>query len=188
MDITNSLYEGRLIRLGPIDHEKDPPLVARWTHDALFRTVLGAVARPLSSDAVRRQLEKVEKQMEEAKNLIHFTIRARVDNRLVGLARIFWIDFHTGTGVLNMGIGDASDRRHGYGSDALNLLLRFAFDELNLHRLSAWPSADNLPFIQMVNKAGFEEEARRREASFHDGSYWDVLHLGLLRLKWEKKS
>ena len=69
----------------------------------------------------------------------------------------------------------------------LPLLLRFAFDELNLHRLSVWPSADNLPFIQMVEKAGFEEEARRREASFHDGSYWDVLHLGLLRTKWEKK-
>jgi|NGEPerStandDraft_6_1074524.scaffolds.fasta_scaffold42847_3 RimJ/RimL family protein N-acetyltransferase len=159
MDITNSLYESHLIRLGPLDYEKDPPLVARWTHDALFRTVLGAVARPLSTDAVRRQLEKVEKQMEEAKNLIHFTIRARVDNRLVGLARIFWIDFHTGTGVLNLGIGDASDRRRGYGSDALNLLLRFAFDELNLHRLSAWPSADNLPFIQRSIKPVSKKKA-----------------------------
>jgi RimJ/RimL family protein N-acetyltransferase len=187
MDITNSLYEGRLIRLGPLDHEQDPPLVARWTHDALMRSVLGGVARPLSSENVRRQLEKVEKQMEETKNLFHFTIRARDDNRLVGLARIFWIDFHNGTGVLNLGVGDASDRRRGYGSDALNLLLRFAFDELNLHRLSVWPSADNLPFIKMVEKAGFEEEACRREASFHDGSYWDVLHLGLLRSKWEKR-
>jgi len=188
MDITNSLYEGRLIRLGPIDHEQDPPLVARWTHDALFRSVLGAVARPLSSEAVRRQLEKVEKQMEETKNIIHFTIRARDDYRLIGLARIFWIDFHNGTGVLNLGVGDSSDRRRGYGLDTVNLLLRFAFDELNLHRLSAWSSADNLPFIRLVKKAGFEEEARRREASFHDGSYWDVLHLGLLRSKWEQKS
>ena len=188
MDNPDSLYEGRLVRLGPLDHEKDPPVVARWTHDPLLRSVLAGVARPLSPEAVRKLLERVEKQMEETKNLFHFTLRLRSDNRLVGLARIFWIDFHNGTGVLNLGIGDASDRRHGYGSDALDLLLRFAFDELNLHRLSVWPGADNLPFIQMVGKAGFEEEARRREASFHDGRYWDVLHLGLLRLKWEKKS
>ena len=163
----------------------------RWspagTRDALLRSVLGGVARPLSPEAVRRYLEKVEKQMEETKNLFHFTMRTRDDNRLVGLARIFWIDFHNGTGVLNLGVGDASDRRRGFGSDALNLLLRFAFDELNLHRLSVWPSADNLPFIKMVGKAGFEEEARRREASFHDGSYWDVLHLGLLRSQWEQR-
>lgn len=187
MDNTSSLYEGRLVRLGPLDHEKDPPVVAGWSHDPLLRSMLADVARPLSPEVVRRLLEKVEKQMEETKNLFHFTLRLRDDNRLVGLARIFWIDFHNGTGVLNLGIGDGSDRRRGYGSDALNLLLRLAFDELNLHRLSVWPSADNFPFIRMVEKAGFEEEARRREASFHGGSYWDVLSMGLLRKKWEEK-
>jgi RimJ/RimL family protein N-acetyltransferase len=186
MNNTNSLYEGRLVRLGPLDHEKDPPVVARWTQDPLWRSVLEGVTRPLSPEAIRKLLEKVEKQMEETKNLFHFTLRAMDDDRLVGLARIFWIDFHNGTGVLNMGIGDASDRRQGYGSDALDLLLRFAFNDLNLHRLSVWPSADNLPFIHMVEKAGFEEEARRREAVFHDGRYWDEVQMGLLRTKWEK--
>jgi RimJ/RimL family protein N-acetyltransferase len=159
MDNPDSLYEGRLVRLGPLDHEKDPPVVARWTHDPLLRSVLAGVARPLSPEAVRKLLERVEKQMEETKNLFHFTLRLRSDNRLVGLARIFWIDFHNGTGVLNLGIGDASDRRHGYGSDALDLLLRFAFDELNLHRLSAWPSADNLPFIQRSIKPVSKKKA-----------------------------
>jgi len=69
----------------------------------------------------------------------------------------------------------------------LNMLLRFAFNDLNLNRLSVWPSADDIPFIRMVEKAGFEEEARRREAVFRDGSYWDEVHMGLLRTKWEKK-
>ena len=126
--------------------------------------------------------------MEETKNLFHFTLRLRDDNRLVGLARISRIDFHNGTGVLNLGIGDIADRRHGYGYDALKLLLRFAFDDLNLHRLSAWPVADNLPYIQMLGKAGFEEEGRRREAAFHAGRYWDMLLMGLLRTEWEKKT
>jgi RimJ/RimL family protein N-acetyltransferase len=187
MNISNSLYEGNLVRLGPLDHEKDPPVVARWTHDPIWRSVLEGVHCPLSAEAVRKLLEKVEKEMEETKNLFHFTLRAKEDDRLVGLARIFWIDFHHGTGVLNMGIGDASDRRHGYGYDALNMLLRFAFNDLNLNRLSVWPSADDIPFIKMVEKAGFEEEARRREAVFRDGSYWDEIHMGLLRTKWEKK-
>jgi RimJ/RimL family protein N-acetyltransferase len=188
MDNTISLYEGRLVRLGPLDHAKDPPIVARWTHDPLVRYLLAGVARPFSAEAVRKLLEKVEKQMEEDKNLFHFTVRLRQDNRLLGLARIFWIDFHNGTGVLNLGIGEASDRQHGYGSDALDLLLRFAFGELNLHRLSIWPTADNLALIHLAEKAGFKEEARRREAAFHDGKYLDVLNLGLLRTEWEKKS
>jgi RimJ/RimL family protein N-acetyltransferase len=187
MDTMSSLYEGSLVRLGPIDFEKDPPVVARWTRDPLLRAVLGGIARPLSPEAVRKMLEKIEKQMEESKNIFHFTLRNKEDDRLVGIAKLHWIDFHNGTGVLNMGIGDAQDRRRGYGSDALNLLLGFAFGELNLHRISVWPTADNTPFNHMVEKAGFEEEARRREASFHDGSYWDVIHMGLLRSKWDKK-
>jgi RimJ/RimL family protein N-acetyltransferase len=187
MDSTISLYEGRLVRLGPLDHEKDPLVIAGWTNDPLWRSALMGMARPLSVEAVRRLLENIEKQMEETKNLFHFTVRTREDNRLLGLARIFWIDFHNGTGVLNLGIGAASDRRHGYGSDALLLLLRFAFYDLNLHRLSAWSSADNLPFIHMLENAGFEKEGRRHEAVFHEGQYWDELLMGLLRTDWEKK-
>jgi RimJ/RimL family protein N-acetyltransferase len=188
MDNMNSLYEGQLVRLGPLDHGKDPPVVACWTNDPLWRFVSGAVARPISVEAVRKLLEKIEKQMEEMKNLFHFTVRLKDDNRLVGLARIFWIDFHNGTGVLNLGVGDVLDRRHGYGSEALNLLLRFAFNDLNLHRLSVWPSADNHAFIHMAEKAGFVEEARRREAAFYAGRYWDLVLMGLLRTEWEHKS
>jgi RimJ/RimL family protein N-acetyltransferase len=187
MDNTISLYEGHLVKLGPIDHEKDPPVVANWTYDPFWRFYMGGLSLPLSREAVRRLLERIEKEMDTSKNLFHFTLRAKDDNRLLGLARIFWIDFHNGTGVLNLGIGNALDRRRGYGSDALELLLRFAFNDLNLHRLSVWPSADNIPFIKMVEKAGFEEEARRRDAAFHDGSYWDVVLLGLLRTEWVKK-
>jgi RimJ/RimL family protein N-acetyltransferase len=186
MDAIESLYEGRLVRLGPIDHEKDPPVVAEWTRDPFLRVVLGDVARPLSPEAVGKLLEKLEKQMEESKNLFHFTLRARADGRLVGLARLSNIEFHNGTGVLNLSVGSEADRRHGYGTDALHLLLRFAFDELNLHRISAWVAESNLPLYSLFEKAGFEEEARRREASFHDGTYWDVIHMGLLRSKWER--
>jgi RimJ/RimL family protein N-acetyltransferase len=184
----SALYEGRLVRLGPLDHEKDPQVISRWTHDPLFHSVRTDFVRPLSVEAVRKQLDNIEKQMEETKNLFHFALRLRQDNRLVGLAKIYWIDFHNGTGEVDMGIGDIADRRRGYGSDALNLLLRFGFNDLNLHRIAAWISADNAAFLNMARKAGFIEEARRREASYHAGRYWDVLILGLLRHQWEKKS
>jgi len=187
MENNNSLYEGCLVRLAPLDLDTDPAVVAPWTNDPLMRSVLAEVARPFSVTAVRSLLEKVEKQMEEMKNLFHFTIRTMSEGRLVGLARIFWIDFHNGSGVLNLGIGDIANRRRGYGSEALNLILRFTFADLNLHRLSTWPDEHNLPFIHLVEKAGFQVEARRREAAFHDGRYWDVVHYGLLRPEWENK-
>jgi RimJ/RimL family protein N-acetyltransferase len=180
-----SLYQGTLVRLGPIDHGKDPDILAGWTHDPQWSSFLDVAAHPLSVESVRKLLERTEKHMDEDKNFFHFTVRRNEDNHLEGLAKIFWIDFHNGTGVVNLFMGDAGHRQDDYGLEALRLLLRFAFNDLNLHRVSAWPVADDSAFTHLLEQSGFEEEGRRREASFHDGRYWDVLLMGLLRNKWE---
>jgi RimJ/RimL family protein N-acetyltransferase len=86
---------------------------------------------------------------------------------------------------LELGIGDPNDRRHGFGSEALRLILRYAFAELNLYRLSVMVPEYNPPALSLFTKAGFVEEVRRREALQRDGRYWDALHLGLLREEWE---
>ncbi len=66
MGTTDALFERQLIRLSPIDHEKDPAVVSRWTADPLLRSVLGRVPFPLSTEAVRKVLEKIEKEMDES--------------------------------------------------------------------------------------------------------------------------
>lgn len=188
MELSSGLYENRLIRLSPIDHENDASVVSRWTVDPNMRSIFGNLPHPLSTASTSKLLEKIEKEMDEKKNLFHFMLRLKKDDRLIGMARIFWVDFHNGNGVLNMGVGDESDRRHGYGYEALSLLLHFAFNELNLHRLSAWASEDNTAFIQIANKAGFQEEAHQAEFSFHNGRYWDLILMGILRSEWEANS
>ncbi len=40
MSIDTPLFSGNLVRLGPIDHEKDPDVVSRWTHDAGFMRMM----------------------------------------------------------------------------------------------------------------------------------------------------
>jgi RimJ/RimL family protein N-acetyltransferase len=188
MDLTNKLFTNHLIRLSPINHEVDAPPVSRWTLNPFIRSMFGNFPRPLSIETTRKLLEKVEKEMDDSKNLFHFMLRLKEDDRLVGMARIFWVDFHNGTGILTMAVGDEADRQHGYGYSALTLLLNFAFTELNLHRLSVWLTEDNMPYIQMVKKAGFIEEAHQTEVIFHDGRYRDLLLMGLLRSEWDANS
>ena len=84
-----------------------------------------------------------------------------------------------------MGIGDSEDRRCGYGTQVLGLLLRFAFDELNLYRLTARVQEYNEGALRLLQKAHFSEEVRRRQALQRFGRYWDLLLLGLLREEWK---
>jgi RimJ/RimL family protein N-acetyltransferase len=190
MDISQSLYDGTLIRLGPIDYENDAPLESKWSHDAEYMRLLDPEpVRPLSVAQVKKRFEAIEKEAEEAKNLFHFTIRTQASldalGRLVGHARIYWIEWSHGNGWVRLGIGDPADRNKGYGSEALHLLAHFAFAELNLYRLSAAVPEYNPAALHLFEKAGFSREVCRRQALNRDGRTWDMILFGLLQAEWQ---
>ena len=188
-DIQTQLFEGKDIRFGPIDHEKDPEVEAKWTHDSDFMRMIDiAPARPISAAMVKKQYEKLEKQIEENKNQYYFAIRGREDDRLIGKAIVQWIEWANGHGFIRLGIGAAEDRGKGYGTQALKMLLRFAFAELNLFRLSAIVPEYNLAAIALLKKFGFVEEVRRRQSVERDGKRWDLLVFGLLQEEWHSQS
>jgi RimJ/RimL family protein N-acetyltransferase len=185
MSIENALFEGKHVRLASIDHENDPPEEARWSHDPFYLRMLDPKpARPLSPEGVKKKYEKIEKEIEEEKNLFYFTIRALEDDRLLGFASLDGRDWANSNGWLRLAIGEASERRKGFGTEALQLLLRYAFRELNLFRMSASVPEYNLAALRLGEKAGFVEEVRRRKALNRNGRRWDLLHLGLLQEEW----
>ena len=187
MSIEQQLFEGETIRLGPIDFEKDPEIESRWTHDLSYLRMLGReLARPLSQAQLKKRYEAIEKGMEEH-TLIYYTIRRKEDNQLLGFIRLDWIEWSHGAAQVKMGIGDAQERGKGYGSQALRLFLRFAFDEMNLYRLTATVSEDNPRGVSFFQKFGFVEEVRRRKALLRDGQTYDLLMLGLLKDEWRRE-
>ena len=189
MDLQRSLFEGELICLAPVDPEKDAEIESKWTHDAEYLRLLNTEpAQPLSPHQVKKKYEKIEKRVEEDKNLFYFCVRRRQDDRLVGFAKIFWIGWTHGTGYVQLGIGDPADRDQGYGYETLHLLKRYAFDELNLFRLTAFVQEYNQGALALFKKSGFREEVRRRQALNRNGRRWDLIHLGLLLDEWKSTS
>jgi RimJ/RimL family protein N-acetyltransferase len=85
---------------------------------------------------------------------------------------------------LGIMIGEKSYWSQGYGTDALRTLLRFAFSEMNLHRVMLTVYAFNDRAQAAYRKAGFVEEGRRREAVFTEGAYHDIVVMSVLRDEW----
>lgn len=186
MNIDVQLFEGNLVRLAAIDHEKDPEVESCWTHDLSFlRAMDRKPAMPLSAAQLKKKYDAIEKEVDESKRLFHFTIRGKEDSRLLGYTRIEWIEWTHGVGSLRIGIGDLQERGKGYGSEAMQLMLRFAFTELNLYRLSALVADDNPGAMRFFKKHGFVEEVRRRKAILRDGQAYDLVHLGILGDEWK---
>jgi len=186
MNIDVPLFESDLICLAPIDHDKDPEVELIWSHDTTYMRMLSPEpVRPLAPTQVKKKYESIEKQIDDNKNLFYFTIRMRSDDRLIGFARLYWIEWSNGTGNIQIGIGEPDARGRGYGSEALQLLLHYAFMELNLHLVSLNVFEYNLRAIRSYEKAGFTVEGRAREFLNRDGRRWDMIFMGILREEWQ---
>lgn len=186
LDIQAQLFESKDLRLGPIDYEKDPEIESKWTHDSDFMRLMDtSPARPMSAAMVKKHYEKLEKQIEEDKNLYYFMIRSKAEDRLIGKAVLQRIEWTNGNCFLQIGIGAPDDRQKGYGTQALQMLLRFAFAELNLFRVSAAVPAYNAGAIALFHKLGFVQEVCRRKALERDARRWDLYIYGLLKDEWQ---
>lgn len=87
-----------------------------------------------------------------------FLIRRRTDKRLLGsinLSQIFRGNFQSA--YLGYQIG-AEFARQGYMTEAIALILRYAFVDLKLHRLEANIQPGNVASIALVTRAGFVKE------------------------------
>ncbi len=181
------LFRSVHICLAPIDPEKDAPIEADWTHDPTYLRSFGIEpVVPLTPGQIQKRYEAIEKEADERNSVFYFAVRTLKDDRLIGFARIDRLDWANGGARVALGIGSVGDRGRGFGSQVFQLLLRYAFDELSLFRLTALIPEYNEGAQRFLERAGFIEEVRRREALHRDGRRWDMIHLGLLREDWRR--
>lgn len=107
------------------------------------------------------------------------------EGRLLGDIQLANIDWRHRTASLGVGIARAADRGQGYGLDATLTLLRYGFQHLDLHRVSASTAECNVAMQHILETCGFTLEGREREAIYAAGRRWDRLTYGLLRAEFD---
>jgi RimJ/RimL family protein N-acetyltransferase len=75
---------------------------------------------------------------------------------------------------------EAGAHGQGMGTEATRAMLRHAFDDLNLHRVFLHVLATNAAAITVYEHAGFTREGTLRQAVFKNGTFHDLLVMGLL--------
>ncbi len=81
-------------------------------------------------------------------------------------------------------LSSATDK--GYGSEALGLMINYAFEQLKLHRLELAVFAFNTRAIHVYEKLGFRQEGRRRDVLFWDGAYHDSIDMSILEHEYRQ--
>ncbi|MFZ3589963.1 GNAT family N-acetyltransferase [Bacillus sp. DJP31] len=174
----SNFFKGNKVRLTASRHE-DAEIMVKWFEDAEYlRNVDTDIARP-------RMVTELESEEKSGPNSAYFRIRTLKDDELIGFVVIHNIEWNNRVGLLAIGIGESKFRNLGYGQDALQLILRYAFHELNLNRVGLDVIEYNQKAIHAYEKIGFQKEGRMREAVFRDGNSYDRIIMSILRSEWE---
>lgn len=106
------------------------------------------------------------------------------DGTPIGSIGINWLSEHHRVADLGAVIGEPRYWGGGYGTDALLLLVDYAFDWLDMRKVWLGTMSLNARVMRQMEKVGFALEARQRESTLADGRWYDELTYGRLRDGW----
>lgn len=155
--------------LAPL-REEDSPHLFEWINDRGL-VLLSAPYRPISRADHDRWFEEVR----DRDAVVIFGIRLKYDDRLIGSCQLREIDRGRGSCELQIRIGEAGGRDRGHGTEAVRLLLRHAFEDLGLSRVSLEVFDTNRRAIRSYEKAGFDRKRVVPDGALIDGKQVDLV-------------
>jgi RimJ/RimL family protein N-acetyltransferase len=168
--------QGERVYLSPLE-ESDLDQLHGWKNDLTLASQI--LARPFPT--TRDEIGAWHKTNQADKNQVLLAIRPIGTNDLIGIARLMFIDWLGRTCELGIFIGPGERRGKGLGKEVVRLLVRHAFEGLNLRRVHLRVAESNAAAMACYRACGFVQEGVLREHAWNAGRYENVALMGLLR-------
>lgn len=184
VDYGARLLVGESVRLRPLRDDDLPVLDRWWQNEATLA---------LQADAVRPGPEGSSESMFRSWSAngsdggVGFSIERLAPTELVGHATLWGATVRGRCASLAIMLGHEHSGQR-LGTDALTVLLRYGFEEMGLHRIELRTWAFNTRAINVYRRVGFVEEGRRREVTFHAGTFHDEVQMGILESEWRSRT
>jgi RimJ/RimL family protein N-acetyltransferase len=177
------MLEGLLVDLVPygsrfVEHEPE------WrNNEAWFWATMGDRHAIPKTVLDRRRQERAEWVEQHGSHEVWFGIQTK-DGTPIGDIAMNWVLPYQRLAMLGASIGKEEYWGGGYGTDALLLIMDYAFDWHDLRKLWLGTMSPNVRVTRQMEKVGFKLEARQRQVTWVDGAWADGLLYGILREEW----
>ena len=155
-------------------------LYGEWYGDKEIWRLTSWSPAPLSPPAVQSLFEDREHSPTDDS----FAIHVSGDETPIGVVSLMNISEANASAELSIIVGHPEDRHHGYGVEAIALLLDYAFGERNLNRVGLSVFEFNEDAIAAYDRLGFKEEGRLRRALKRDHAFHDAILMSVLKDEW----
>ena len=155
-------------------------LYAEWYGDPEIWHLTSWAPSPLNRSAVEKLFE--DRKLSPVDD--SFAIHLKGDDEPVGVISLMNISDANESAELSVIVGHPDDRHQGYGTQAIELLLRYAFEELRLNRVGLSAFDFNGEAISAYEKLGFVVEGRYRQAIKRYSGFHDAILMSVLKDEW----
>lgn len=171
------MYSGELVRLREYKKE-DVKLAQDYINDPEVKRLLNPGIPYLYT------LEDEQKwfdSLSASNDTYSFAIETLEDSKYIGGCGINRIDWKNSVAEVGIFIGDKDKWGKGYGTDAMRILVKFIFEQMNINRIKLNVFSFNQRAIKSYEKCGFKVEGILRQEVFRDGKYYDDIVMGILK-------
>ena len=178
--ITKKVLEGDIISLRQISLQDCTNKYVEWLNDPEVNQYLETRWYKQDISTIRGF---VKSQLENNDSFL-FAIIYNEDNRHIGNIKIGPINKNHNHADISYFIGDKSLWNKGIASEAIPIICKYGFEELNLHRLESGVYCEAVGSWKALEKNGFEREGIFRDQVLSNNQYIDVYRYGILKTEY----
>ena len=170
------MIEGKKVRLRSLT-KKDFDKTFKWHNNLELKNL--TLSHPFPVTDVQEE-EWYNSILKDSSNKnVYFGIEDKSNKELVGIIFLSKINSIHKTCWLGIFLGEESARGKGFGKEAVNLITDYAFDSLNLRKVSLEVVKTNKNAISVYKKLGFVQEGEMKKQVFIEGKYSDLIIMSL---------
>lgn len=179
LEITDAIFlRGKKTNLRPLDKERDLKSFLVWMNDQ-------EILQYLSRFAPVTRIQEEKWFMTELIDNFVLAIETK-DGALIGDVGLHRIDYRNGTSEIGIMIGNNNYWNQGYGFDAEMNMLNFAFNTLNLRKITHRAFSFNQRSVGLAQKCGGIKEGILRREIFKNGKYHSLVIFAIFKNRWQK--
>lgn len=171
---------GEQIFLRPLRIE-DWEVTFTWRNDLKFNNSILSHSFPVTEELEKAWIQEVVENRNN--NELIFGICEKNSDKLIGITKIYninWISRNSNFGIY---IYSTKDRGRGFGKEVTELLIKYAFDVLNLRKIKLEVLEKNKTAIKLYQSLNFVTEGKLDEERYLDSKYENVMLMALFRKK-----
>ena len=169
------LIYGEKIVLRAVE-ESDNAMLLSLINDPDTEMMLGGSSWPVSEAEQLRWFEHQEK----SRDVLRCIVALQENSKAIGTIILSDIDQKNATGHIHIKMSKDGGRGKGYGTDAVNTMVQYAFEELRLNCIYANILSYNEASIKLFERCGFKRDGVLRQRGFKRGKFCDLFYYSKL--------